>query len=259
MLTTTTLNSFNFRKLFGLLAVICLVSSVAFAQQVGGAFRNDAQHSYIVGFYTGAGQGLPSDGIMHAVNPGSTGGFGNSDESPNAIPQGGDLCANVYVFLPDEQLTACCSCKISPNGMQGWRLSVDLIGNPLTGPPYVGFPTIRAGALKIISSRGGGPAGRLPSPPIGPGISSAGTSGLRCDAGSEYHPGGELHAWITHVRPLLGETSVGVTEIHFEPAHLSHSELEKLQQQCFAINAAAGHGGVGSGRGQCRCDGLFAN
>src|ERR1700693_4222852 len=154
------------RKAFGPLMITliftCLMSAAAFAQ------TNPEVGPYMVGYYTGANQGLP-DAQMHIINPGSTGGYGNSDERVTATPQGGDLCANVYVFTSDEQMIACCSCKVSPNGMQGFSLATDLVGNPLTSL------VPKAGAIKVVTSQGGGPEGSLNPPPPGPG--SAATSG----------------------------------------------------------------------------------
>jgi hypothetical protein len=248
---TTTLNLIKSRKLAVALTFSCLMSTAALAQQVGGSYRNenDASTSYNIGYYTGANQGLP-DGKMSIVNPGSTGGFGNADPSPFASPRGGDLCANIYVFLPDEQMTECCSCKISPNGMQAFRLEADLIGNPLTAV------VPKAGAIKIVASRSGGRSGSLPFPPSGPRPAEVDSQRRKCDAGSDYYPGGDLKTWLTHSRTL--GSAVATTEIDFQPAYLSESELEKLQQTCFAITAAAGQGGLGSGHGVCQCVPEFA-
>jgi hypothetical protein len=125
--------------------------------------------------------------------------------------------------------------------MQGFSLATDLTKNPLTGTVQ------HAGAIKIVSSTGGGTSG-------------AGLPGITaipfCDAGSNYAPNGHLDTWITHVRPLgasLG-AAVTVTETNFEPVDLSRTELAKLQQECFAIEAPPGLGGVGSGAGVCMCD-----
>jgi len=229
----------TFSSLVVLLAVLGF-SCMAVAQSNGGPYK--------IGYYTGGNAGLP-DAQMHIVNPGSTGGFGNPTDTPTAIPQGGDLCANIYVFTPDQQMIACCSCKISPNGMQGFSLATDLIGNPLTGAvPH-------AGAIKVVSSLGGGQPGNLNGPPPGP--TAVATSGLACDAGSFYPVGGELETAITHVRAL--GTSLGVTEIAFETAPLfgvdpNASEFVKLVTQCFAIEASPSLGGVGSKAGLCKCD-----
>jgi len=247
-------------KVLGALGFMCLMSAAAFAQS-SSQVTNVEIGNYMVGYYTGANQGLP-DAQLHIINPGSSGGFGASDESPSATPQGGDLCANIYVFTPDEQMIACCSCKVSPNGMQGFSLATDLTANPLTSIlPH-------AGAIKVVASPGGGPAGNLGEPPDGP--SAAFTTGKACDAGSWYpsfasgsdeatRESGrvpQLQSWITHVRTLGAPfgASHSVTEIPFQGARLSRSEYEKLVTQCFAIEGAAGRGGVGSGAGICLCD-----
>jgi hypothetical protein len=256
---TVMLKSRSAGKVLGALAFMGLMSAAAFAQS--SQVTNVEIGNYMVGYYTGANQGLP-DAQMHIINPGSSGGFGASDESPSATPQGGDLCANIYVFTPDEQMIACCSCKVSPNGMQSFSLSTDLTANPLTSIlPH-------AGAIKVVASPGGGHSGNLGEPPDGP--SADFTTGNACDAGSWYpsfssgydeftREGGrvpQLQTWITHVRTLGAPfgASHSVTEIPFQGARLSHSEYQKLVTQCFAIEAAAGHGGIGSGAGLCICD-----
>jgi len=210
--------------------------------------------SYMIGYYEGANVGLP-DAQMHIVNPGTLGGFGNADGSPAAAPGGGDLCANVYVFTSDQQMISCCSCKISPNGMQGFSLATDLVGNQLTAlVPH-------AGAIKVVASPSGGEPGNLPPPPPGPVGVAVGLK-TKCDAGSFYPTifNGptpyQLQTWITHVR-VLGAAfgaSHAVTEIPFSGVGLSVSEYNKLVQTCFSLESSSGSGGVGSGAGKCTCD-----
>jgi len=213
----------------GLLAVtlMFLVSTVAFGQDV--VVADYTTSSYTIGYYNNAVSGVP-DAVMHVVNPGSTGGYS---------PQG-DLCANVYVFTPDQQMVECCSCAISPNGMQGFSLETDLTANTLTTTPAV------TGAIKIVSSQGGGSPAGFPS--VGVASPTVGA----CDAGNTYSPNGRLETWITHVRAL--GTSLGaaytVTETVFETVDLSRSELSKLQQECYAVES----GLLGSGHGTCTCD-----
>jgi hypothetical protein len=244
----STIQSKTFSRRAVLLATL-VFAGMAVAQSGAG------DGSYTVGYYTGANQLLP-DAQMHIVNPGSTGGYGNPNEAQTVttvvngvaitvpvVPQLGDLCANIYVFLPDQEMIACCSCKVSPNGMQGFSLATDLIGNPLTNGTIP-----KAGAIKVVASQGGGSVGAGLPPP--PGV--AAQSGFGCDAGTTYTAGGVLETWITHVRGL--STSVGVTEVANETAFLSTTEQNKLQQQCFAIEASASSGGVGSKAGICLCD-----
>lgn len=235
------MSKINFISIFTLASAVVAFSGLAMAQSPDGPYK--------IGFYVGANEGLP-DAQVHILNPGSTGGFGNPTETPTATPQGGDLCANIYVFLPDEEMIACCSCKISPNGMQGFSLATDL-----TSPTTVTLTgtVAHAGALKVVASQGGGTPAGLATPPSGPTppVATA-VSGVACDAGSFYPVGGVLEAYTTHVRTL--GSSIGVTETALETAPLSVSEYTKLTQQCFAIEKSASQGGVGSGAGICKCD-----
>jgi len=226
----------------------CLVPTLALGQDA--VLSVQGSGAYNVGYFVNANMGFP-DAILHVGNPGSTGGYGSGDPT---VVAGGDLCANIYVFNYDQQLQACCSCRITPNGQQGFSLQDSKIGltsNPLTGTPA----QLNTGAIKIVSSFGGGRRGAGLPPTVD-------TESARnfCDAGSDYWPQGRLESWITHVRPLLGPTGatvppgLTVTEIDFQSAQLSWSELKKLEQQCYAITADPSQGGLGSGHGLCYCD-----
>jgi hypothetical protein len=221
------------------ITLTCLVPTIVFGHD--SELSVEGSGAYNVGYYVNANMGFP-DAQMHVGNPGSTGGFGSGDPSSVA---GGDLCANIYVFTPDQQLTECCSCRISPNGMQGFSLMTDLTNNPLTAiVPH-------SGAIKVVSSFGGGHRGAgLP-----PTVNNDSTRPF-CDAGSNYWPKGRLESWITHVRPLAaaGSPPWTVTEIDFQSAQLSWAELKKLEQECYAIEASPSQGGLGSGHGVCNCD-----
>lgn len=216
--------------------VLCLVAPVAFAQTADTVIAPHDSNAYTIGYYENANMGLP-DAQLHVTNPGSTGGF----EGQGGAFGGGDLCANIYVFTPDQQLAECCSCPVSPNGMQGFSLATNLTTNPLTSTVQ------HNGAIKIVSSFGGGkyPAGL---PPVS--IANTNYTPPACDATTNFYPYGRLESWITHVRTL--GTSLGaaftVTEISLEPVDLSYSELKKLQQECFALIQ------LGSTAGACTCD-----
>jgi len=215
----------------------CLVPTLVFGQD--SVLSVHGSGAYNVGYYLNANMGFPDAGL-HIANPGSTGGFGSGDPSTLS---GGDLCANVYVFTADQQMVECCSCKITPNGMQGFSLRDDLTSNPLTAtPPH-------SGAIKIVSSFGGGHRGAGLPPTV-----DTETARPSCDAGSDYWPQGRLESWITHVRPQTGSPAFTLTEIDFQTAQLSYSELLKLEQQCYAIEADPSKGGLGSGHGTCTCD-----
>jgi hypothetical protein len=214
----------------------CLVPTLAFGQD--SVLSVDGSGAYNVGYFVNANMGFP-DANMHVGNPGSTGGFGSGDPSTVA---GGDLCANIYIFTPDQQMAECCSCKVTPNGMQGFLVTGDLASNPLT-------PDLpHSGAIKIVSSFGGGRRGAGLPPTV-----NTQSSRPYCDAGSDYWPQGRLESWVTHVRPL-GTPAFSVTEIDFQSAQLSWSELQKLEQECYTIQADPSQGGLGSGHGTCKCD-----
>jgi len=220
------------------ITLTCLVPTLAFGQD--SVLSVEGSGAYNVGYYTNANMGFP-DAQMHVGNPGSTGAFGSGDPTTVA---GGDLCANIYVFTSDQQLVECCSCKVTPNGMQGFSLGTNLTSNPLTAiVPHTG-------AIKIVSSFGGGRRGAGLPPTV---FTSTDGSRAFCDAGSDYWPQGRLESWITHVRPL-STPGFSVTEIDFQSAQLSWSELKKLEQQCYAIEADPSLGGLGSGHGVCTCD-----
>jgi hypothetical protein len=114
-------------------------------------------------------------------------------------------------------MIACCSCKVSPNGMQGFSLATDLISNQLTST---------GSSLKVVSSPGGEKLGNFNATPPGP---TASTTGFACDAGTFYPLGGVLETSITHVCTL--GTSMGVTEIAFDtaPIKVGNSVLHHLE------------------------------
>ncbi len=62
------------------------------------------------------------DSFINLTNGGTQGG----------TDPAGNICANVYVFEPDEQLAACCSCLVSPDGLDSLSVKNDLISNTLT-------------------------------------------------------------------------------------------------------------------------------
>jgi len=148
-------------------------------------------------------QGPPRQEYVSVTNTGESGG----------VSPGGDLCADIYVFHSDQQMSECCGCKVTPDGLLTLGLRSNLLSNPLTG--VVG----KSGTIRIVSSV---PNGGL------------------CDASS---PGGtaELVAWGTP----LGTSAF--TETAFKEAAFNASELSKLATECGFIQAH------GSGHGVCRC------
>jgi hypothetical protein len=157
---------------------------------------------------------------------------------PGALTTTGNICVNVYTFDASEELISCCSCLVTPNGLNSLSARADLISNTLTP----GVPT--SIVIKLVASR-----------PLG--LSPAGTGGT-CNAASPtpltVAPG--MRAWGTTLHALpTTPVQYGVTETPFQTAPLSVAELTKLTTFCGFIQAN------GSGFGickSCRTGGLGA-
>ena len=100
---------------FSLVLAALAISSAAFAQQ---------DHPFQVGFAANLNIG---DSVVNISNDGFRAGvFG-------AIPAtAGNLCANIYVFDPQEEEIGCCACLVTPNGLNSLSAKSDLISNNLT-------------------------------------------------------------------------------------------------------------------------------
>src|ERR1035438_7592783 len=48
-----------------------------------------------------------------------------------AVSGNGTICVNAYVFDYAEEFVACCTCPVTPNGLQSYSVKNDLISNPL--------------------------------------------------------------------------------------------------------------------------------
>jgi hypothetical protein len=129
----------------------------------------------------------------------------------------GNICANVYVFDPAENMIACCSCTVTPNALVSLSARNDLIANTLT--PAVPNSII----VKLLATKGT------------PCNASAPTT-------ATLAPG--MRAWGTtiHAAPTTPVT-YSVTETEFTPAVLSATELTALTGGCqFIQNEGGGYG-----------------
>ena len=134
----------------------------------------------------------------------------------NPNTSGGNICADIFVFDPYQELSECCSCFLSPDGLREIYVGPDLTSNPLTGV------ILNTGAIKIVSAKL--------------------TSGT-CPLPTSINPIPAVRAWVTHIQ----DSSFAETETAASDATLSANELSALDIQCYAI------GLVGSGKGVCSC------
>jgi CHRD domain len=153
----------------------------------------------------------------------------------NGLDPAGRICANVYTFDPNEELMACCSCVITPNGLKSLSARNDLIDQSL----YPGAPDVLV--IKLLADQKFDQNGNLVCNPSTP-------------TAATLAPG--LRAWGTtlHARPTTPVT-YGSTETPFSIAELSVSELQKLTSYCrFIQDNGSGFGICNS----CRTGGLGA-
>lgn len=131
----------------------------------------------------------------------------------------GNLCAMVYVFDADQQLTECCGCLETHNGLRTISVRSNLTANPLTGIKSTN------GMIKIVS---------------------AAVNNSPCDPTSNVKPTPNLRAWVTHIQNPVG-SSYPITETESTDSTLGATELANLQAQCAFV------GILGSGQGICSC------
>ncbi len=136
----------------------------------------------------------------------------------NTGASGANLCANVFVFSPDEQLVSCCACPITPNALASLSARADLISNTLT-PAVPG-----AIVVKLIASQGAGTCnpGSITPATLAPGLEGWGSKLHNTPSGFQ------------------------VSETPFVPGSLSLAEFNRVVALCGFLQ------GNGSGYGICK-------
>jgi hypothetical protein len=175
-----------------IVGLITLGSSVASAQDV-----------FKINYFSNNAAPAP-DATVRIDNPGLT--YGN-------------LCAMIYVFDADQQLTECCGCVETHNGLRTLSIRNNLTSNPLTGVRSTN------GVIKIVS---------------------AAVNNSPCDPTANVKPTANLRAWVTHIQNAVG-TAWPITETESSDSTLGATELANLQAQCDFVNI------LGSGHGICSC------
>src|SRR5271154_2382338 len=168
-----------------------------------GASVASAQDVFKINYFSNNG-GTAPDATVRIDNPGLT--YGN-------------LCAMMYVFDNDQQLSECCGCVETHNGLRTLSVNKDLNSNPLTGV------ILQTGVIKIVS---------------------AAVNNSPCDPTSNVTPTANLRAWVTHIQNKVG-AAYPITETESSDSTLGATELANLQAQCAFVNI------LGSGQGICSC------
>jgi hypothetical protein len=188
------------KRLGFLLLLVALVGMLA-----GNALAQTENEDYFVTYYANnlAAATVP-DATLRIVNDGSS--AANSDSS---------LWASIYVFDDSQELTECCSCFVSADGLLSESVKNQLTASPLTSikPPR--------GVIKVISSsvNAGGPRNDYPTS----NFTNTPTPGLR--------------GWATHIQSVANKNPFGPapysqTETELADANLSAGEESRLELLC---------------------------
>jgi len=160
------------------------------------------------------------DGVVNVTNSGASAGGNVPIANGNTF---GYICANVYVYAPDQELAACCSCAVSPNSLHAWPISFgpgNLLSNVNNTTTLRSINETHSVVIKLVAT--------------------AATNGTcaRPDAPDGLATG--MVAWATHSHPTNTST-VAITETPFVPATLSAGEAGKLTQDCgFLLTRGSG-------------------
>jgi hypothetical protein len=174
--------------LLSILAISLLLGGSALAQNVGD------NSTFFVTYFSNNNVASPH-AVARFINDGDTG------AGPDPV---GDLWAAIYVFDDSEELTECCACTVTADGLTSEDVKTQLTANPLTGR----VPS--RGVIKVISSSSSDPTAPKP------------TAGLR--------------AWATHIQGA-GATPTSapyvLTETAFIDSNLGSAEQATLGALCF--------------------------
>ena len=121
---------------------------------------------YTVDYYSNAHTTGAPDATVRVINPGTT---------SKSTSEAADLCALIYVFDANQEMSECCGCKITANQLLTISVNNNLTSNPLLGS------LLHTGVIKIVSSV-------LASP---------------CDP-TKITPTPTLRAWATHIQNKVG-------------------------------------------------------
>jgi hypothetical protein len=165
----------------------------------GTASAQNQTDVFWIGYYSGGVASSDSSGVgtVQIVNTGTS---------------GGNLCADIYVYDPNQELKECCHCTVTPDGLLTLSIT-QLTNNPANGV------FSRTGAIKIVSDPTCNESSPAPTP--------------------------ELRSWV------INPNNVNSTESEFEAAPLSAQELSNLKILCGGIRNDSGTGQCGGGNSAC--------
>ncbi len=178
------------------------LDDVSFVQEAG---------AVLVDYFANANTTGAPDATVRIVDPGT------SDDPTSNGKEAAPLCALIYVFDANQQLSECCGCSLSANALATLSVNNNLTANPLLGTK------LHTGVIKIVSS----------------------APGPSCDP-TTIIPIPALRAWATHVQNKVG-VAFPATEGESQSAALGLGEQADLAEDCKVLEE------LGSGAGVCKC------
>jgi hypothetical protein len=178
------------------------ILAIALALGTGSAMAQNAgdNSTYFVDYYSYANTTGAPDSTLRVINDGDA--------------SGADLCASVYVFDNSQELQACCSVRVSADGIISESVNRNLLINPLTSQLN------HAGVIKVVSTA---------------------LSGGTCTA-TAGTPTAGIRGWLTHDQKTT-TAAYGITETTLADSNLTSGELSTLQTLCtYAGILGSGHG-----------------
>jgi hypothetical protein len=188
------------------------LSAAAFGQVINMGVPDSYQIGYAANLNIG-------DSVVNLSNSGA------SIDAAQAIVGGpfrgaGNICANIYVFDPQEEEVACCSCLTTPDGLYSFSVKSDLISDTLTPA------TPTSVVIKAVSTVF-----------VGTACSPANVTAAL------FAPGTLL--WGTTLEPASSPGTYGVVPVGYKVGNLTASELSGMTQICSFLQSN------GSGYGVC--------
>jgi hypothetical protein len=203
--------------------IALIVAALAVALTAGSPVTR-AQTIYMTTYFSNANTPGAPDATAHLWNPGA---------SPNtALTDSLDLCALIYVFDANQQMSECCGCFVSANGLLTLSVNKDLTSNPLLGT------RLHTGVIEVL-------ADFKPANPPAPG---------NCDPTDIQGSGSSigLEGDIDHIHNKVGTTfPITEEEFHdvplFPTPNLLIGQAVDLPEDCTVLRE------LGSGAGRCTC------
>jgi hypothetical protein len=185
-----------------LLALALILGGNALAQNVG-------DNSVYFTTYFANNVAAAPDATLRIVNDGDT--FSSTND--------GHLWASIYVFDDSQELTECCSCFISADGLLSESVKRDLTQAPIT------HITPTRGVIKVISSS------------------------TESDVNTNFAantPTAGLRGWATHIQSVSNKNPFGAapysqTETALADSNLGASEQGMLELLCKFDKLLSGH------------------